>query len=903
MKNHNNYHPLARAIKYALAASLTFGLSANVVAQEGTPDTAKKEQAVEKIAVVGSRSAPRSISDSPVPVDIIGGDELSKNGSSDMLNMISTSVPSLNVHANPISDAATLVRPMNLRGLSSDSTLILTNGKRRHKASVIAFLGGGINDGAQGADVSVIPGIAIRQVEILRDGAAAQYGSDAIAGVVNFQLKNADSGGSFEVKHGEYYAGDGTGTEFAGNIGLPLTKDGFVNASFQYKNADATSRSVQVADAQSFADAGNPAIAPLAQIWGSPKVKDDISFFVNSGLDLGDGREAYMFGNYSERDITGGFYWRNPYNRGGVFAGVYRDVNGNIIARPNADLDPDGADAWDSAPATLLVGNLTGNQLDCPLVTLQDGAGNNLPFNTVNAAVSALPSNCFTFFSMFPGGFTPTFGGNITDTALTVGTKGEFKEGVFADVLYDFTGSVGRNESTYIMTNTINASLGPDTPTEFSPGKYIQLEKTFTADFVKYVGVGLYEDLTVAFGTQWTEETFEVVAGDVASFIDGPLTEQGFGIGSNGFPGFKPEDGGVNSRRNYAFYTDLEAEFTENFLAGLAVRYEDYDSFGDTINYKLTGQWRLNDDWAIRASHSTGFRAPTVGQANVSNVQTSLADGKLVDSALLPPTNPIAIELGGKELTPEESVSFAAGLVYSGADFFVTLDYYNINVDDRITQSSKITLTEANKDALREAGVRNVDSYQQVSFFTNDFDTTTQGIDFVASYSTDLFGGRSSFNFAYNWTDTNVDRVTRPPEGRPAITGADKVSRLENDLPNHRATLTWNQSWNDWSMFVRSNYYGEYQGVHVDWVGTPDEPGTEKNAAAKVTFDLEVSYYLNDSFIIAAGAQNIFDTKPERLDFAQQTGVPNNNWGGKYYETSPMGINGGYYYLKGTYKF
>ncbi|NRQ42578.1 TonB-dependent receptor [Rheinheimera sp. YQF-2] len=874
MKNQNNYHPVARAVKFALAASLSLGISATVAAQE---QPAAKEQAVEKIAVVGSRSAPRSISDSPVPIDIIGGDELSKNGSSDMLNMISTSVPSLNVHANPISDAATLVRPMNLRGLSSDSTLILTNGKRRHKASVIAFLGGGINDGAQGADVSVIPGIAIRQVEILRDGAAAQYGSDAIAGVVNFQLKNADSGGSFEVKHGEYYEGDGTGTEFAGNIGLPLTKDGFVNASFQYKNADPTSRSVQVADAQSFADAGNPAIAPLAQIWGSPKIKDDISFFVNSGLDLGNGREAYMFGNYSERDITGGFYWRNPYNRLSVFSN-------------------DGGES-------LLIGNLDDTAGPCPAVTLKDAQGANLDFATVNQAVSALPAHCFTFFSMFPGGFTPTFGGNVTDTALAIGTKGEFKQGWLADVLYDFTGSVGRNESTYVMTNTINASLGPDTPTEFTPGKYIQLEKTFTADFVKYVSAGLYEDLTVAFGAQWTEETFEVVAGDVASFIDGPLTSQGFGIGSNGFPGFKPEDGGVNSRRNYAVYTDLEAEITESFLAGLALRYEDYDTFGDTINYKLTGQFRLSDDWAIRASHSTGFRAPTVGQANVSNVQTSLADGMLVDSALLPPTNPIAIELGGKELTPEESVSFAAGLVYSGADFFMTLDYYNIKVDDRITQSSKITLSEANKEALKAAGVRNVDSFQQVSFFTNDFDTTTQGIDFVASYSTDLFGGRSSFNFAYNWTDTNVDRVTVPPEGQPAITGADKISRLENDLPNHRATLTWNQSWDDWSMFLRSNYYGEYQGVHVDWVGTPEEPGTEKNASAKITFDLEVSYYVNDNFIVAAGAQNIFDTKPERLDFEQQSGVPNNNWGGKYYETSPMGINGGYYYLKGTYKF
>ncbi|WP_019674248.1 TonB-dependent receptor plug domain-containing protein [Arsukibacterium perlucidum] len=869
MKHNNKYHPVAHAVKYAIATTFALGIvSGAAVAQEAS-ETAAKEQAVEKIAVVGSRSAPRSIGDSPVPVDIIGADELMKNGSTDMLNLITTTVPSLNVHSNPISDAATLVRPMNLRGLSADSTLILTNGKRRHKSSVIAFLGGGINDGAQGADVSVIPGIALKQVEILRDGAAAQYGSDAIAGVINFVLKDADSGGSFEVKHGEYYEGDGTSTEFAGNIGMPLTSNGFVNASFQYKNVDPTSRSLQRPDAQAFAAGGNPNIAPITQVWGSPEIKDDITIFVNAGLDLDNGGQAYLFGNYSERDVIGGFYYRNPYNRGGVFSN-------------------DGGE-------TLLIGNTDFSAGNCPTIGLTDGNGNNLPFNAVNSAVNALPANCFSFFSMFPGGFTPTFGGNIADTSLTAGTKGEFKGNWLDGIMYDFSGSVGRNESTYMMTNTINASLGLDTPTEFNPGKYIQLEKNFTADFVKFVPVGIYEDLTVAFGAQWTEETFEVVAGDLASFQVGEFVDQGFSIGSNGFPGFKPEDAGVSSRRNYALYSDVEAEITESLLMGFALRFEDYDTFGSTLNYKVTAQYRLTDDWAVRGSHSTGFRAPTVGQANVSNVQTNLDSGLLVDSALLPPTNPVSVELGGKELQPEESTSFAAGIVYSGANIFMTLDYFRIDVDDRISQSSKINLTDANREALRAAGVKNVDSIQQVSFFTNDFDTKTQGIDFVASYSTFLFDGRSSFNFAYNWTDTKVKSAT-------AITGLDKVSRLENDLPNHRATLTWNQSYDDWSFFLRSNYFGEYQGVHVDWVGVPGEPGTEVNAAAKVTFDAELSYFINDSFSVAVGAQNIFDTKPERINMSA-VGLPNNAFGAKYYETSPMGINGGYYYLKGVYRF
>ena len=369
----NQYSPVCRAVKYALASGLALGLySTSALAQEA----AAEEQKVEKIAVVGTRAAPRSIADSPVPVDIIGGDELMKSGSSDMLNMLTTTIPSLNVQTTPISDAATLIRPVNLRGLSSDSTLVLLNGKRRHRASVITFLGGGLNDGAQGPDISVIPGIALKQVEVLRDGAAAQYGSDAIAGVINFVLKDNADGGSIEVKQGEFFAGDGTSTEIAANVGMPLTDNGFFNVSMQYKNVDPTSRSVQRADAAALAAQGNPFIAPITQVWGSPKIKDDITLFANAGLDLGNDREAYIFGNYSERDVTGGFYYRNPHTRGGVFSN-------------------DGGQ-------TLEVIDTTGSG-NCSNVSLFDGT-RKLNHNEITARVNALPANCFTFFSMFPGG-------------------------------------------------------------------------------------------------------------------------------------------------------------------------------------------------------------------------------------------------------------------------------------------------------------------------------------------------------------------------------------------------------------------------------------------------------------------------------------------------------------------
>ncbi len=862
---------LAKNIRYVIAASAAVGAVSisPVIAQEAGADDAN----VEKIAVVGSRAAPRSVGDSPVPIDIIGSDELSKSGNTDMLEILKGTVPSLNVHTNPISDAASLVRPANLRGLPADSTLILLNGKRRHRSSVIAFLGGGINDGAQGPDISVIPSIALKQVEVLRDGAAAQYGSDAIAGVMNFVLKDDSEGGSLTARHGQYYEGDGTTTEVSGNVGMPLTDDGFANLSFQYKNADATSRSVQRPDAEAFAAAGLNVANP-AQIWGSPEVKDDITIFGNVGLDLGNDKEAYMFGNYSERDVRGGFYYRNPHTRGTVYSldGGATLLVGDLTPGPEGQINE---------------GLMPGDGIDCPVIPIVsanvtsqqdyiDGVQNN--------------PNCFAFNEMIPEGFTPNFGGNITDTSLTIGTKGEFKGGFADGVLYDLSGTVGRSESSFLIFNTINASLGPDTPRDFNPGKYIQLEKNFNFDLVKLVDAGLYDDVNVAGGLEWHEESFEVVVGDEASFIDGPLTSQGFGIGSNGFPGFKPSDGGVSTRRNYAAYVDVEAPVTEALLLGGALRFEDYDSFGSTTNYKLSAQFHVNDDLSLRSSISSGFRAPTVGQANVSNVQTNLDGGVLVDSALLPPTNPVSVQLGGTELQPEESDSFTFGGVYQMGDFFVSVDYYNIDVSDRISQSDKINLTQSDKDALRQAGVPNVDSLQQVSFFTNDFDTTTEGVDVVANYSADLLNGSSTFSLAYNWNETEVTKFS-------AITGAFKVKRLEEDLPNHRGTFTWAQNWDQLSMFTRVNYYGEYQGVHVDY------DATAIMADSSVTVDFEVNYFLSEAITLSAGAQNIFDQEAERINIPADQGIPNNNWGGIYYETSPYGFNGGFYYVKATYNF
>ncbi|MEW6982407.1 TonB-dependent receptor plug domain-containing protein [Colwelliaceae bacterium 6471] len=848
-----------RAGTLALAVGVALGTTTVYAAE----DTAAKEEKVEKIVVVGSRAAPRSIADSPVPVDLIGGDELGKSGSSDMLDQLVGAIPSFNVRAQPISDAATLIRPVNLRGLSSDSTLVLVNGKRRHRASVIAFQGGGVNDGAQGPDISVIPSVALKQVEVLRDGAAAQYGSDAIAGVMNFVLKDDADGGSMSVKQGEFYEGDGTQTIVDGNIGMPFTDDGFVNLSFQYKNADPTSRSVQRPDAQALADAGNTYIQDPAQIWGNPEIKDDIVLFGNVGLDLGNDKEFYMFGNYAERDVTGGFYYRNPHNRGNVFS-------------------IDGGE-------TLLVGDIAqsqGAERTCAVVP----ANVDNVLNTQAYLDMVADPNCFSMNQIMPGGYTPAFGGNITDTSLVIGTKGEIKGGFLDEAYYDISGSVGRNESDFNLKNTLNPSLGLATPTEFDTGKYIQLEKTFNFDIVKSVDVGLEEPLNVAGGIEWREESFEIVSGEEASWKAGDFADQGFNIGSHGFKGFGPESQGTNTRRNIAAYTDIEAYFTEDFMMGAALRYEDFTSFGSTLNYKLTAQLVLNDEISLRASHSTGFRAPTVGQANVVNTQTSLVEGELIQTFLAPPTAALSAFYGGKELDPEESMSFAFGGVYQNGGFFLTVDYYNIEVTDRIAQSSQIDVDPDDYDALRSAGVKNPELISAVTYFANDFDTTTQGIDVVANYSMELFGGDTQLSMAYNWNETTVDKFN------PATTNEGKVHRLEEGMPDHRGTFTVAQSWEDVSMFVRANYFGEYFATHADdacAVGCWNEIGD-----SAFTIDAEISYFVSESVTLSAGANNLFDQEAQKLP-SDSYGV----LGAKYYESGPFDYNGGFYYVKATYNF
>ncbi len=831
--------PLTMATMLALAApQITF-------AEEAAPD----EDVGEVIVVVGSRSAPRSVADSPVPVDVIDSSELMANGTSDMNSLLRTATPSYNVSAQAINDGATIVRPASLRGLSPDSTLILVNGKRRHKGSIIAFDGGGISDGAQSPDVSTIPAIALKQVEVLRDGASAQYGSDAVAGVINFVLRDNDSGGQFELKMGQFSEGDGDQVTLSGNVGMGLSDRGFANFSFEVNQQDPTSRSIQRTDAQALIDAGNTSVKTPAQIWGSPKFSNDFKLFLNTGIELADGGDAYLYGNWSEKTVAGGFYYRNPNTRGGVFEGPTLDDGTETIL--TADLTPGATD--NSA---------------CPIVRII----NNAP--DANALSSLADANCYANNLRFPGGFTPSFGGDVVDLSLVAGTKGEFSDGT----MYDFSAGVGEHSTEFHISNTINSSLGPNSPTDFTPGAYAQLEKSINADFSKDLEsvMGL-ESFIMSYGVEVRQESFTITAGDEASWQVGPLVSQGFSIGSNGFPGFKPADAGTTSRISKAVYLDTESFITEDFLLQIAARFEDFSDFGSSFNWKLAGLYDISESFKVRASVSTGFRAPSIGQQSVRSVQTQQENGLLFDIATLPPTNPVSVQFGGKALTPEESVSYALGAVYQNGDFFLTADYFNIEVTDRITQTSSITLSDDDRQKLTDQGITDAIGLSRVKFFTNDFDTTTQGIDIVANYSNEMFNGEMKYALAYNWTETTVDRFGEN-------VNQTKINRLEGSLPKNKGSFTVNYLADSWGLMARANYYGEWQQF------SPDIKG-----GAAVLIDAEFNYQVSERIGLALGVNNLTDDNGP---------VEELHGGGRLYSAiSPYGFNGRFVYGKVSYRF
>lgn len=882
-------------------------LLSSIVAMPATAQSADADEegaAVEEIVTVGSRRPGRSAGDSPAPVDVIGVSEFRQSASSDVQDLLRTAVPSFNVNSQPISDAATIIRPANLRGLSPDNTLVLINGKRRHRGSVISFLGGGIADGAQGVDISAIPSLALKRVEVLRDGASSQYGSDAIAGVLNFVLRDDAEGGQVEVSYGSTYAGDGDNYRIAANLGLPIGDTGFVNLTAEYGDTDGTVRSVVRDDVLALIAAGNEAAADFEtinsytdeapQYWGTPDVEDDIKVFVNSAITLSESLELYAFGSYAERTATGGFFYRNPTNRGGVYRGPTVDPLTGLA-------DPDGV-------ASVLVGDLDGVGVGeaCPAGIPLTGTAGLIPDADILAQVVA-SENCFSFIETIPGGFVPRFGGDNRDYSISGGVRGEFEIG--EGLTYDLNITHGSNRTDFFIRNTLNASLGPDSPRDFVPGGQEQIETVVSADFVYAIPSGFASDINFAFGGQYREETFDLFAGDPASFALGPLADQGFSSSSNGFGGFPRSSS--NSQDSYAAYIDVETDITEDFTFQAAVRYEDYNLFGDTIDYKFAFLYRADEHLSIRGAISTGFHAPTAGQANITNVTTQNVGGVLVDQGTLPLSSAAGqlaadfIESQGNGrpgLTTEEARNISFGLAFDWGESSWTVDFFDIKVDDRVALGANVNFLDALNFAgggssfttvsealtgLDAQGVINrqdfigLDDLSQFRFFSNSFSTKTQGIDVVGRYPFALGDGDSNIILAANYTRTEVTDV-----GTLNPISAGRIAALEDLLPNIKGSLTWTHAQGPWNALFRVNYYGGW-----------DDTGNGVNGiGAEWLFDVELAYEVFEGFQLVGGVDNLLSNHSDRNPFAGSLGQ-------LYPEAGPFGFNGGQYYLRARYQF
>ena len=793
------------AIAVASGVAMTGQL---VSAQEATA------QSIEEVVTVGSRNnEPRSVVDSPVPVDVFSEQELAAFGNqADITDTLKALVPSYT--ATPATgDGSAFIRPTSLRGMAPDQTLILVNGKRRHRSALVQFFAPAAGNGAHGVDVGMVPSIALKNIQVLRDGAAAQYGSDAIAGVMDFQLKDASEGGQVQLQYGEFFEGE-TSLKFSANGGFAWGDDGFLNISFETTDNDALSRGIQRPVAQGLIDAGVPNVgadspfgdAPFVQTWGRPETSGDRLFF-NMGSSDTNGTSLYAHGGYAKTDGRYRFFYRAGY-----------DTDCSTAHSTIADLCQE--DNW------------------------TEGA--------------------------LRQGYTPFLDGAQTDKTLVAGLKGELSNGTS----YDFSIGTGSNELRYFLNNTTAPSLGISADgffqRDFDMGGYDQDEINLNADF----GISLGSDMFLAYGAEWREETFTTVPGEQAA-IDG---------NTSGMSSVKPADAGEFSRDNLAFYADLEHDISEQLMMQYAVRFEDFSDFGSTVNGKVASRYTVSDSLTVRGSVSTGFHAPTPGQANVSTVITTFdgTTGLQVEEGLVRPTSDAALAVGGAPLKEEESFNMSLGFTKDiGDDTTLTVDFYNVEVDDRIYRTGDI-----------DNG-----SGGSISFYTNALQLEHQGFDLVLSSTFELADGmETNVSLAFNHNTTDVTDQTLINGIQPVSDSL--VEDIENNYPENRWVLNTFTNLNDqWSLMARLNFYGE----HYDERGTI---GAETSPSAQIDsliyLDVELGYDVTENLRVTAGGSNILDT------YVDEIGDPNANRmsvGLQYPRRTAANYEGGSWYLRAQYDF
>ncbi len=872
-------------------------------AQDGSGEKAE-------IVVIGTRRTDRSVTTSASPVDVISSAEIATRPSSNLLDSIKSIVPSFFVGQNTISDASSLVRAPSLRGLPGDEVLVMLNGKRYNRSALVQVYNGGdtgLSFGSQGPDMGAIPSIAIKNLEVLRDGATAQYGSDAIAGVLNYGLRD-NAGLELVGRYGQYYQnGDGKSYDIAGDFGVKLGDRGFANLAAEYDHEGQTSRGatrpIAVAFAQQFPNLASqlPNYPLPAQIWGSSP-DHGYKFLFNSAYDVTDNSKLYFFGNVAYNHVDESFNFRSSYPGSTTFQAF------------------DGTNTFNT--------NIGGRSFfQHPYYLTQCPAGN----ATCPAGGYVQDNNVFLLSSIYPAGFTPRFVGVSREAYGVLGYKGKV-----GDLTWDLSASLSRNSLALSMYDSISPSYGQASQTSFKFGNTIQKEFDVNLDLTYALNAGLASPVTLSWGGEFRRETYEATAGDPQSYGSGPyatahelfvqtspgvFTDTGTKTvaespAASGYGGTSPAFAGSHTDQSYALYAGAETDIVKAWTVGAMGRYEHYDSSGGAGVFKVNTIYHFSDAIAVRGTVGTGFHAPSPGQNNVAVLTTNFIAGQSLQTGTFPVTSAIAKYFGAVPLKPEKSTNFGAGVVLKPVhNFTLTVDWYEIRVRDRIFISKSFFPTAADIAALPDLASVGVGG--QVQYFTNAFKTTTNGVDVVASYRTGLLDGRLGLTLAYNY-----NKSTSPVYDSRVIS-YDQIIDVSYLAPNHRATLSGNWSRGPWTVNARENYYGswvdanDYPTARFPANTTATDPlgnslagqiSAGQRFGAKFTTDLDVSYTWRDHYTLTVGGNNLFNTFPDKIKATPSNPIytlTNSTADGQIYPRSggPFGINGGFWYVQMRVKY
>ena len=798
---------MLRSHRLSLAVVAALAVPTAAFAQQAPGDAQARTSTLDTLIVTGTRVADRTVAESQSPIDIITSETLTATGTTELATALARALPSLNFPRPALTDGTSAIRPAQLRGLAPDQVLVLVNGKRRHTSSLLN-LNGTIGRGSAPVDLNTIPVSAIERVEVLRDGASAQYGSDAIAGVVNVVLKGASQGGSLSLSAGQYSAGDGKQTQIAGDTGLSLGDDrGFLHLSAQLGQQAETNR------ARPFAGTPGPTQPALGQkafVIGEPEVDFGAVGF-NTDFALTERLRLYGFGTASNRDITSFAFFRAP-------------------------------------------GNTTQN-----------------------------------IRSLYPDGFLPEINNISKDRSLVAGIKGHA-----GDWNWDLSWNYGYNHLEFYTRNTLNASLGASSPTSFYDGALETTQNIVNLDISRPLDLGLAYPATLSFGVEARNEKWNQSPGEFGAYANAGLGVSGAAAGAQGFAGFAPDVAGAYDRDSHAVYAGLEADLTEKFSAGAAARYEDYDDFGSQLSGKLSARYAFSDAVALRGTVSSGFRAPSLAQQYFQTVSTTFLPGITTPFEIrtFPASSLVAQAFGAEALTPEESLSYSLGLVLQPVDnLYLTVDAYQIDVDDRIALSSNLT-GDAVRRLLESQGIFGITGGR---YFTNAIDTRTRGIDVVGSYRWDLAASSVDLTAGYNHTKTEITRIAANPAALSQnglnLERIDRaeIGRIENGFPRNKLLLsgTWNVD--DWAFALATTRYGSVRT-------TPNNAALDQEYGAKWLLDVSATFKPGENWALTLGADNVLNEYPDENIFGNSTSgqFP-------YSNLSPFGFGGAFAYAKVAY--